>query len=136
MKVKIEPGAYPPERAHELDAGLDIRLPKGGIVRVRQSRSFRTGVHVELPNGTVGLLLPKSGLMTKYGILCFGVVDEGYSGEIVAHVFNHSVDDYQFNAGQKVTQLVVVPVVREAVEIVDEISSGSRGEHGFGSSGK
>lgn len=136
MKVKIELGAYPPERAHDLDAGLDIRLPKGGIVRARQSRSFHTGVHVELPNGTVGLLLPKSGLMTKYGILCFGVVDEGYSGEIVAHVFNHSADDYQFNAGQKVTQLVVVPVVREAVEIVDEISSGSRGEHGFGSSGK
>ncbi len=136
MRVKLSPGAYPPTRAHDTDAGLDIRLPKGGLVRAGQSRTFATGVYVELPEGTVGLLLPKSGLMVDYDILCFGVVDEGYSGQIMAHVFNHGPNDYEFAAGDKVTQLVVVPCRYEAVEIVDKISRGDRGENGFGSSGK
>lgn len=133
MRVKLDPGAYPPTRAHHTDAGLDIRLPKGGLVRAGQSRTFATGVYVELPEGTVGLLLPKSGLMVGHDILCFGVVDVGYSGQIMAHVFNHGPNDYEFAAGDKVTQLVVVPC---RVEIVDEISRGDRGENGFGSSGK
>ena len=136
MRVKLDPGAYPPTRAHNTDAGLDIRLPKGGLVRAGQSRTFATGVYVELPEETVGLLLPKSGLMVGHDILCFGVVDEGYSGQIMAHVFNHGPNDYEFAAGDKVTQLVVVPCRYEAVEIVDEISRGDRGENGFGSSGK
>lgn len=136
MRVKLSPGAYPPTRAHDTDAGLDIRLPFGGLVRAGQSRTFATGVYVELPEGTVGLLLPKSGLMVGHDILCFGVVDEGYSGQIMAHVFNHGPNDYEFEAGDKVTQLVVVPCRYEAVEIVDKISRGDRGENGFGSSGK
>lgn len=136
MRVKLDPGAYLPERAHTTDAGLDIRLPHGGLVRAGQSRTFATGVHVELPEGTVGLLLPKSGLMVGHDILCFGVVDEGYSGQIMAHVFNHGPNDYEFAAGDKVTQLVVVPCRYEAVEIVGEISGGERRGAGFGSTGK
>lgn len=136
MRVKLSPGAYPPTRAHDTDAGLDIRLPKGGLVRAGQSRTFATGVYVELPEGTVGLLLPKSGLMVGHDILCFGVVDVGYSGQIMAHVFNHGPNDYEFAAGDKVTQLVVVPCRYETVEIVDEICGGNRGQNGFGSSGK
>lgn len=136
MRVKLDRGAYPPERAYATDAGLDIRLPKGGLVRAGQSRTFRTGVHVELPEGTVGLLLPKSGLMAEYDITCFGVIDEGYTGEIMAHVFNHGAVDYEFAAGDKVTQLVVVPCRYEAVEIVGEISGGERRGAGFGSTGK
>lgn len=136
MRVKLDPGAYPPERAHQTDAGLDILAPYGGLVRAGGSRTFHTGVHVELPAGTVGLLLPKSGLMTRYGITCFGVVDEGYTGQILAHMFNHGMTDYVFFPGDKLTQLVVVPCRYEDVEIVDEISGGERGENGFGSSGK
>lgn len=136
MRVKLDPGAYPPERAHTTDAGLDIRLPKGGLVRAGQSRTFATGVHVELPEGTVGLLLPKSGLMVAHDIMCFGVIDEGYTGEIMAHVINHGAVDYDFAAGDKVTQLVVVPCRYEAVEIVEEISGGERRGAGFGSTGK
>ena len=136
MKVKLEPGAFEPTRAHELDAGMDIKAYRGGLVRAGQSRSFRTGVHVQLPENTVGLILPKSGLMVHNNILCFGVVDEGYTGEVIAHVFNHGATDYEFSAGQKIAQMVVVPVVRETVEIVDEIDGGERGERGFGSSGK
>ena len=135
MKIKIDAGAYVPERAHDTDAGMDIRLPNGGLVRAGQSRTFHTGVHVELPHGTFGLLLPKSGLML-HDVMCFGVVDEGYTGEILAHVFNHGPVDYEFGAGDKVTQFIVVPCRYETVEVVDEISGGERGENGFGSSGK
>lgn len=126
----------PPVRAHEHDAGLDLHAMHGGVVKAKQSATFHTGVHVELPNGTAGVLLPKSGLMTKRDILTFGVVDCGYDGEILVHMFNLSNEDYCVRAGDKISQLLVVDVRYENVEIVDEIERGERGDNGFGSTGR
>ena len=136
MKIKLDEGAYLPTRAHPQDAGLDIRTIKGGVVRSKQARTFKTGVHVALPESTVGLLLPKSGLMLR-DLLTFGVVDEGYTGEIMVHMFNLGDTDYNVHDGDKVSQMVVVNVVREDVEVVDELpESGGRGNAGFGSTGR
>ena len=136
MKVKLDEGAFLPTRAHPEDAGLDLRTPKGGCVRAGQSTTFHTGVHVALPEGTVGLLLPKSGLMLR-DLLTFGVGDEGYTGEVLVHMFNLSYTDYNVHDGDMVSQLVVVPVLSEDAEAVDELpETGSRGNAGFGSSGR
>lgn len=135
MKVKLDLGAYLPERAHSTDAGLDIRASNSGCVRSKQAMTFHTGVHVELPHGTAGILLPKSGLMTKRDILTFGVVDESYTGEIMVHVFNLGGEDYNIRAGDKISQMLVVPVLYEDIEVVDELSEGERGDAGFGSTG-
>lgn len=128
--------AKAPSRAHDTDAGLDIYAMHGGLVRARQAATFHTGVHMELPMGTAGILMPKSGMMTRHDLLTFGIVDEGYTGEILVHIFNCGVDDYSVRAGDKISQMLIVPVLYEPVEIVDEIQGGDRGENGFGSSGR
>lgn len=134
MKVKLDSGAKKPTRAHDTDAGLDLYAMHGGLVLSHQSATFHTGVRVELPKGTAGILLPKSGMMLR-DLLTFGVVDEGYTGEILVHIFNHGGDDYCIWAGDKISQMLIVPVLYEPVEIVDEISGGDRGSAGFGSTG-
>ena len=136
MKIKLDEGAKEPTRAHPTDAGLDLYAMEGGIVRAKQSATFRTGVHVEIPNETAGVLLPKSGLMIGRDIISFGVVDEGYDGEVMCHLFNFSYDDYTVRAGDKITQMLVVDVRYEPVEIVKEINSGERKSNGFGSTGR
>lgn len=135
MRIKLDEGAFEPVRAHSTDAGLDLRAMRGGLVRAGQAATFHTGVHVELPAGTAGVLLPKSGLMTNRDIITFGVVDESYRGEVLVHMFNLGCEDYSVRAGDKISQMLVVPVRYEAVEIVDELSDGERGDSGFGSTG-
>ena len=135
MKTKLDEGAYMPTRAHDTDAGLDLRSPKRQIVWSRSREVIDTGVHVEIPKGYAGFLRSKSGLMCNYGILSDGTVDAGYSGSIRVCVINTSDEPYTIEAGDKISQLVVVPCLIEDPELVDQIASGDRGENGFGSTG-
>ena len=136
MKVMLDDFAFEPLRAHATDAGLDLRAAHGACVKAKQSATIQTGVHVELPPGTAGILVPKSGLMTKHDIISFGVVDEGYDGQIMVHMFNLGNDDYTVLPGDKVSQMLVVNVRYEPVELVDAIEGGSRKGAGFGSTGR
>ena len=136
MKIKLQPGAISPTRAHPTDAGLDLYAMHGGCVKAGQTATFHTGVSVELPEGTAGVLLPKSGLMTKHDILTFGVVDEPYRGEIMVHMFNFGPTDYTVNAGDKISQMLIMAVRYEGIEIVEELSDSDRGHGGFGSTGR
>lgn len=136
MKVKLDSGAKLPTRAFKTDAGLDLYAMNGGLVRAHQAATFHTGTYVQLPKGTAGILMPKSGMMVHHNLLTFGIVDEGYQGEVLVHIFNCGMDDYVVHAGDKVSQMLIVPVLYEPVEIVDEISGGDRGTSGFGSSGR
>lgn len=136
MNIKLDPGAFPPMRMHPTDAGLDIRAMTDGIVRAGQSAVFRTGVHVKQPESTAGLCVSKSGLMIDHDITSTGLIDEGYDGEVMVKLFNHGSEDYHVKAGDKITQLVVIPVMYEPVEIVDSIQGGKRGSKGFGSTGR
>lgn len=143
MKIKLDFGAHNPVRAHDTDAGLDIKafLPKETgdmkIVPAHGSAIFHTGVHVQLPKGTAGVLVSKSGLNVKHDITSTGLIDEGYDGEIIVKLYNHGNDDFYVFDGDKISQLVVVPVLYESVEIVDSFDSQyERGSNGFGSSGR
>ena len=137
MKIKLDPGAKMPTRAHKKDAGLDIYALKGGIVRANGSSVFRTGVHIQLPPGTMGDMRSKSGLMFNHEITSDGTVDEGYTGEIMVKLFNHGSEDYNVHDGDKISQLVVVPIIRDELEKVNELPEESeRGSDGFGSSGR
>lgn len=136
MKVMLDPGAYEPTRAHDTDAGLDIYAKDEVYVFPNDSAIFHTGVHVELPKGCAGLLVSKSGLNVKHDITNTGLIDEGYSGEIVVKLYNHGPRGHAFYAGDKISQLVIIPVRYEPVEIVDSISGGERGDNGFGSTGR
>ena len=137
MKIKLDPGAYMPERAHATDAGLDIKSSKDCIIPAHDSVTIYTGVHVKLPPNTAGLLVSKSGLNTRYNITSTGLIDEGYSGEIVVKLHNHGCLPYFVAKEDKITQLVVIPVLYEAVELVDDLQQDSeRGDKGFGSTGR
>lgn len=136
MKVMLDFGAYPPERAHSLDAGMDLRAREDKVIPARGAASFDTGVHVQIPAGMVGMLKSKSGLNVKQSITSEGVIDAGYTGSIVAKLYNHSDIPYIVHKGDKITQLVVMPVCRLDVELVDHLEDTERGENGFGSTGK
>lgn len=136
LPIQLDPGAYMPERAHELDAGLDLRSPIGVSLLPLHGIGIRTGVHIQLPSGTVGMLKSKSGLNTKFGITSEGVIDEGYSGEIVVKLYNHSSNTFHIKRGDKISQLVILPVLRPTPVQVDKIEGGERGDNGFGSTGR
>ena len=136
MKIKLDNGAKMPTRAHETDAGLDIYARETKTIRKGKSEVFDTGVHIELPKGTVGLLKSKSGLNVNHGITSEGVIDVGYTGSIVAKLYNNSDFDYIIEAGDKITQLVILPILTPELELVDSLDDTERGDNGFGSSGK
>ncbi len=136
MKIKLDNGAIMPERAHKTDAGLDLFSPKRQVIRSNDWESIDTGVHVEIPKGYVGMITSKSGLMAKDGITSRGTIDSGYTGSIKAVLFNHSRKDYIVEKGQKITQLVLMPIITPEVEIVDSLEETERGSDGFGSTGR
>lgn len=95
-----------------------------------------TGVHVALPCGCAGLLVSKSGLNVKHDITSTGLIDEGYTGSIVVKLYNHGGEDHEFEAGDEITQLVVIPVVCEPLKQVSAFNPSERGDNGFGSTGR
>lgn len=137
MKIKLDKGAYMPVRGHRDDAGLDLRTPIAFGIEPGGSVKIDTGVHVEIQPGLVGMLKSKSGLNVNHGILSEGVIDAGYTGSIVAKLYNHGDSLVVFSAGDKITQLVIMPVyIPDELEVVEEFESTDRGSNGFGSTGK
>ena len=136
MRVQLDDGAYMPDRAHATDAGLDLRAREDKLVPPKGSATFDTGVHVELPPGTAGLLKSKSGLNVRHDLTSEGVIDVGYTGSIVVKLYNHGERPYQVKRGDKISQLVIAPVLLPALVSVASLPESERGENGFGSSGR
>lgn len=136
MYFAIDENAYPPDRAHEDDAGMDLRSPIDVLVPARKSAIIDTGVHVEIPHGYAGFLKSKSGLNVKHDITSEGVIDAGYTGSIVCKLYNHGDSDYTVHRGDKITQLVVLPVMLGGYTLVKKIRGSERGDAGFGSTGR
>lgn len=136
MKVMLEPGAKMPTKAHEWDAGFDLYSPVRQVIRPDDFVKIDTGVHVAIPEGFVGLITSKSGLMANHGITSRGTIDSGYTGSIQVVLFNHSGKTYIVEQGQKITQLVLLPLAVTGLELVDSLEDTERGEGGFGSTGK
>ena len=153
MKIMLDDGiGIMPTRAHPYDGGLDLYIPKYatvpgckytapaysygyGTMSVGQ-KTIDTGVHVEIPEGYVGLIKSKSGLMVNHGLLTDGTIDSHYTGSIKVKIFNTSPRDYKFNAGDKIAQLVIVPCLLPELELVDSLEETDRGDGGFGSTGR
>lgn len=136
MKIMLEPWAIMPTRAHETDAGLDLYAPEKQIVHARESVVFDTGVHIQLPENTVGMLKSKSGLNVKHGLTSEGVIDVGYTGSITVKLYNNSGTDYTVERGDKISQLVILPIVVPSLEVVTSLEETARGNGGFGSTGR
>lgn len=136
MKIKLDDFGIMPERAHPYDAGLDLRSPFRVVIRPNDRVTIDTGVHVAIEKNFVGLITSKSGLMANHGITSRGTIDCGYTGSIKAVLFNHSDKTYIVEKGDKITQLVLLPIATPQLELVDSFEYTERGENGFGSSGR
>lgn len=136
MKIMLDEGAKMPTRAHEMDAGLDLYAREDAIIEAKDYCTFDTGVHVEIPEGYVGFLKSKSGLNVKHSITSEGVIDAGYTGSIVVKLYNNGGWEYRVNAGDKISQLVILPCATVPLELVDSLDDTDRGDNGFGSSGR
>lgn len=138
LRVMMDPNAgYVPEYAHSGDAGLDLRSVEDVTLGPGESRLVRTGLHVEIPDGCVGLQFPRSGLGSK-GITmrnAVGVIDSGYRGEVRCALWNTTDEPFHVSEGDRVCQLVVMPYVRCHVVDADSLSDSDRGTDGYGSTG-
>lgn len=133
---KLHPNAKIPSYAYTGDAGLDLYIPEDLIFKKGERKSIPIGIAIEIPIGYVGILFDKSGLSHKYGLKSYGgIIDAGYRGEIHVGMMNLSDKDYEFKAGDKIIQILIMPVLQAEVVEVDELSNSERGEGAFGSSG-
>lgn len=136
LKVKLDPGAHMPTRAHPRDGGLDLYSMEDKLIQPYKSASFNTGVHVAIPEGYVGLVKSKSGLMFKHDIVTDGTIDSDFTGAIQVKLFNNCGARYVVEAGDKIAQLVLLPIITPEPEVVDSLEETERGDNGFGSTGK
>lgn len=136
MKIALDKGAEMPTRAHPLDAGLDLYSMENAYIRCNRSRTFDTGTHVQIPEGYVGFIKSRSGLMVNHGITTDGTIDAHYTGHIKVCLFNHGGSKYEVKAGDKIAQLVILPCLLPELELVDSLEETDRGDCGFGSTGK
>lgn len=138
MVLKIISGEL--SKAHKEDAGFDIKSNQRYVIRSKDEAIVETGLRIQLPLGHVGIVKARSGLSFKHSIECgAGVIDFGYNGEIKVKLYNFSSENYIVNIGDRIAQLVVLPVYNGEVITIDEKelnSESKRAEKGFGSSGK
>lgn len=138
MRVKrVHPEAVLPSYARSGDAGMDLHALEETTVRPGEIKQVRTGVAMEIPDGYVGLVWDKSGVAQKFGLKTLGgVIDSGYRGEVLVGIVNLSVQEYTFEKGHKVSQMLIQRVESAEILEVDELTETIRGEGGFGSTGK
>ncbi len=140
MKIKIkklDPEAKIPNYAHPGDAGMDLFALEEVTLEPNERIRVKTGMALEIPSGYVGLVWDKSGLSTGHGLKTLaGVIDAGYRGEVQIGMINLSTETYTLKKHDKVAQMLIQPVDCPELEEVVELSNTSRGEDGFGSTGK
>ena len=143
IPVKLAKGAKMPSKAHNSDAGFDLYAPttfsSGNPYPIYGGESciIDTGTAIKIPDGYCGLLVSKSGLNVKNGLKSTGLVDAGYTGNIVVKLYNQSNTVAYIEPGQKISQIVILPIPEVELALVSDFEGESeRGADGFGSSGK
>ena len=138
LKIKkLKEDAKLPTYAHIGDAGFDLYIPNDLTIKSGERLSIPLGLAMEIPEGYTGLLLDKSGLSHKHGLKSFGgVIDAGYRGEFHVGIMNLSDKDYSFSKGDKIIQMLIMPVARMNIIEANELTESDRGTGAFGSSGK
>jgi dUTP pyrophosphatase len=136
---KLDEELPTPSRARPDDAGLDLHSRVDVTLGPSERALVPTGISLAIPAGYTGLVVPRSGLAARHGIGLVnspGVVDAGYRGELQVALINHGAEPLTLRRGDRVAQLVVVPVSTVELVEVDELPASTRGEGGFGSTGR
>lgn len=141
MKIKmlrLDKQAQIPRYEHEDDSGLDLLSIEDKEILPGEAKLIRTGISVELPEGTEAQIRPRSGLALKQSITVLnspGTIDAGYRGEVGVILINHGKSTFFVSQGMRIAQMVIMPVIRAEIEEVKELGETHRGEGGFGSTG-
>lgn len=136
---RLDPDAVLPQRSHPRDAGMDLFSVVNITIMPGRPQLVGTGIAIALPAGTEAQIRPRSGLALNNSISVLnspGTIDCGYRGEVGVILFNHGALPFDVRKGMRIAQLVVAPVLGVCVELTDELEPTSRGEDGFGSTGK
>lgn len=128
-----------PTYSHPGDAGADLSSAENLVLHPGERATVATGVSIALPAGFVAFVVPRSGLAAKHGITVVnspGTVDAGYRGELKVTLLNTDLrEPFTINKGDRIAQMIVMPVVQARFIPVDKLSESERGESGFGSTG-
>jgi dUTP pyrophosphatase len=140
LQVAVRTTSQYPSQSYENDAGWDLCAAARTQLAARGGRALiRTGVHVSIPIGYAGLVLPRSGLASRHGITLInspGLVDPGYTGELRIAMINHDNDhDYTIEPGDRIAQLLLTPTPTIEWVITAALPASDRDTQGFGSTG-
>lgn len=138
LLVSVEGDGQVPAYATEEAAGMDLRSTHDVTLQPLQRMLVKTGLRMAIPKGFEGQVRPRSGLALKQGITCLnspGTIDSDYRGEVGVILINLSDSVVQLAKGERIAQLVICPVARATVQVVDSLDETERGEGGFGSTG-
>jgi dUTP pyrophosphatase len=135
---KLSTTAQMPTYAHSDDAGMDLFADKNVTLWAYHNAVVPIGIVMAIPQGYFGMIRPRSGLANKYKITAIGsgVIDSGYRGEIRVQLHNLGTQRYDISVGDRIAQLLILPVYHAVLEETDELSETKRGTQGFGSTGK
>ena len=140
LPMTVDEGAKVPSYAHETDAAADLYAMEDQVIAAHTyGNKIHTGVKIQLPEGWLAMILPRSSMGTKTPLRLsnsVGLIDSGYRGELGVLYDNTSDLDYKISAGDRIAQLLVMPSHRFQAEVVDSLEDSDRGETGFGDSGK
>ena len=136
---RIDENAILPTYAHPIDAGADVYAIEDTVIHCKETKIVRTGLKVAIPAGYEIQIRPRSGISLKTGLRIAnapGTIDAGYRGEVGIIIENTGLSSYEIKTGDKIAQMVIMPVPMIKWELVSELDSTERGEGGFGSTGK
>ena len=141
LKIKLlDAEVTLPRYQHEGDAGLDLPSRVDLTLEPGERATVPTGIAVAIPRGYAGFVLPRSGLAARHGIALVnspGLIDSGYRGEVAIVMINTDKHEaFHIKRGDRIAQLVIQKVIEATAVQVDELDATSRGEGGFGSTGK
>ena len=128
-----------PAHAHPGDGAVDLYARTAATLEPGAWAHIPTGIAVAIPDGYAGLVVPRSGLAARHGVGVAngpGLVDAGYRGEVGVIAINHGLSPVTIERGDRIAQLMVVPVASQEFVEVDELPDTTRGEGGFGSTGR
>ncbi len=132
----INVNATMPSRKHDSDIGYDISAAIDVLIPSKQVQLINTGIAINLPNQCAGFVLPRSGLASKHKITLInspGLIDPGYTGELMVPLINHGSSDYQIKIGDRIAQLVLINTNSVEFKIVENLPDTDRSAGGFGS---
>ena len=139
IKTVIDDHGAVPAYSRDGDAAVDLRASESCYIKAGAVRLVDTGVRVAIPSGYVGLVCPRSGMACKHEVTVInspGVIDPNYRGSIKVGLVNHNSVGFDIREGDRIAQLLIVPVPRVTFEQVEELDGTERGADGFGSSGR